>query len=99
MISVRYDRNGVKLWVSGHAGYAEIGQDIVCAAVSALYETLAANMHTFAGHMGNDNDHFVWAIADIHTMREVFDAFVVGFKRIAKQYPDHVQFEEICPKA
>lgn len=98
MISIRYDRNGVKLWFSGHAGYAEHGKDIVCAAVSALHDTLAANMHTFAGRMSGDNDHFVWAIADIATMREVFDAFVIGFKLIAKQYPDHVTFEEIVPK-
>lgn len=98
MINIRYDRNGVKLWFSGHAEYAEHGKDIVCAAVSALCDTLAANLHTFAGRMGDNNDHFVWAIADIATMREVFDAFVVGFKQIAKQYPEHVSFEEVCPK-
>ena len=35
MIRARFDRRGVTL--SGHAGYAPRGQDIVCAAVSSLF--------------------------------------------------------------
>ena len=34
MITVRFEPNAVT--VSGHAGYAQRGQDIVCAAMSAL---------------------------------------------------------------
>ena len=41
MINVVYDREIPMLSVSGHAGYAPEGQDIVCAAVSALVQTLA----------------------------------------------------------
>lgn len=39
MIRVRFD--GAQVTVSGHAGYAPAGQDIVCAAVSALVYALA----------------------------------------------------------
>ena len=39
MIRVRFD--GAQVTVSGHAGYAPAGRDIVCAAVSALVYALA----------------------------------------------------------
>ena len=39
MIRVRFD--GAQMTVSGHAGYAPAGRDIVCAAVSALVYALA----------------------------------------------------------
>ncbi|MCR4907291.1 MAG: ribosomal-processing cysteine protease Prp [Lachnospiraceae bacterium] len=37
-ITIQYDENGVprKLRLSGHTGYASSGEDVVCAAVSAL---------------------------------------------------------------
>lgn len=38
MIRVRFEKN--RLTVRGHAGYAERGEDIVCAAVSALVYAL-----------------------------------------------------------
>lgn len=38
MITVNITQNG--LTVDGHAGYAEIGKDIVCAAVSSLTQGL-----------------------------------------------------------
>lgn len=36
MIRIHYNRQGLALTVSGHAGYAERGRDIVCAGVSTL---------------------------------------------------------------
>lgn len=39
MIRVRFD--GAQVTISGHAGYAPAGGDIVCAAVSALVYALA----------------------------------------------------------
>ncbi|MCI7181565.1 MAG: ribosomal-processing cysteine protease Prp [Schaedlerella sp.] len=38
MIEVIVHQDGIK--ISGHAGYAPQGQDIVCAAVSAITQTL-----------------------------------------------------------
>lgn len=41
MICVNYTRDDVHhLTIRGHAGYGATGHDIVCAAVSILYETL-----------------------------------------------------------
>ena len=42
MIEIVYDRMRLRLTADGHAGFAEAGQDIVCAAVPMLVYTLAA---------------------------------------------------------
>lgn len=41
MIKIEYCPEAFTLRASGHAGYAPPGQDIVCAAVSTLIQTLA----------------------------------------------------------
>ena len=40
MIKIQFDNQEMILKISGHAGYAEKGSDIVCAAVTALAGTL-----------------------------------------------------------
>lgn len=95
MVHIRYCRDIGKLWFEGHAEYAEKGNDIVCAAVSALYETLAAHDTTYAGEL-KPGYRFIWiAPGRIEDGTPIMEAFVVGFRQIAKQYPDHVVFEEM----
>lgn len=44
MITIRYERETGALRCTGHAGYAEPGKDIVCAAASGILYTLLANI-------------------------------------------------------
>ena len=44
MINVTYYRNRHRLTAVGHSGKAAAGQDLVCAAVSALVLTVASNV-------------------------------------------------------
>lgn len=44
MIEVKFKPNEYELSVSGHANFDENGKDIVCAAVSILFYTLAASL-------------------------------------------------------
>ena len=44
-ITIKYDE-WFDIQIEGHAGYAEKGKDIVCAAVSALYQTLVHTIQT-----------------------------------------------------
>ena len=44
MIEIHYYRGYHRITVRGHAGSAEEGKDLVCAAVSALVLTAAANV-------------------------------------------------------
>lgn len=86
MINVRIDSNQCHLFVDGHAEYAPKGQDIVCAAVSALAQTLAA--HPCCGSRVDHGRIHVWAN---RPMQEIFKAFEIGFCAMAHQYPEHVQ--------
>lgn len=95
MVNIRYCRDIGKLWFDGHAEYAEKGKDIVCAAISALYETLARHETTYAGEL-QPGHRFIWiAPGKIEDGMAIMDAFAAGFEQIAKQYPDHVTFDRM----
>ena len=59
-ITVKRDRNktvtGIE--INGHAGYAEYGQDVICAAVSALALNMANSVEAFT------EDHFVGSVSE-----------------------------------
>jgi uncharacterized protein YsxB (DUF464 family) len=95
MVSIRFCRDIGKLWFEGHAEYADKGTDIVCAAVSALYETLALHETTYPGEL-KPGHRFIWAAPGKFTeAMPIMEAFAAGFRQIAKQYPDHVSYEEM----
>lgn len=73
--------------ITGHAGYAKKGSDIVCAAVSALIDALAA---VTDGSVRDDGETYVCAFVGFG---EAFDMARIGFARIAAAYPKHVRVE------
>ena len=86
-------RNGNYLeFVSkGHAGYAEEGQDIVCAAVSALIITTVNSLEKFTDDKFDvqENDGFV----SIHFRNDlsergmlIMDSLLLGLTEIAGSY-------------
>ena len=97
MINITFNAKEGRIWMSGHSGYAEPGSDIVCAGISALYETLAMHPMTYAGKdCKANNEHFVLAKPDTYCMmRPVFEAFATGMEAIAKRYPENVKFDRI----
>lgn len=90
-VSVRKDR----ITVSGHAGYAEAGKDIVCAGVTALTMSLVKSINDLT------EDKIEYEISpgrvDIHcgNLSEsgmlLVDSFFIGICLIAEKYPDHVR--------
>lgn len=97
-ITIKYDE-WFDIQIEGHAGYAEKGKDIVCAAVSALYQTLVQTIQT--RHYGElkhirSNDGFEHVLIDAVT-REGFGAimaFITGCEVIASIYQDHVRVDD-----
>lgn len=93
------------LTVRGHAGSGKKGEDLVCAAVSALVLTLAANTDRMvrAGwvtdpviSLGEGSARIrctptraYWAAAEL-----VFGSVCAGFSVLAAKYPNHVRMEE-----
>lgn len=105
MIKVIYeaDPEGGKLTMraEGHAGYAPAGQDIVCAAVSCLMQTLAYSAaedeHTSSCiYQGKDGPVVSVETGNSVLMRDKFELVADGLDLLAEQYPENVSFKETC---
>ena len=100
MIMARYDRDGEThtLSVNGHAGYAEKGQDIVCAGVSAIVYALLGwleNNSEDADFVSIDenNGEVVISCEGDDNVASVFYMAAIGIENIMNTYPDHVDIE------
>ena len=87
-------KNG-EIRVLGHAGYAPQGQDIVCAGVTALTQTLAASLDKLT----DDKPDYTIApgifklkTRNLSTKSKLLvDSFFIGVCGIADAYPDYVR--------
>lgn len=105
MIKVIYeaDPEGGKLTMraEGHAGYAPAGQDIVCAAVSCLMQTLAYSAAedertSSCIYQGKEGPVVNVEAGDSVLMRDKFELVADGLDLLAEQYPDNVNFKKRC---
>lgn len=106
MITVRYDLNEYLLDIGGHAEYAPHGQDIVCAAVSALSQTLAAWLLDYAPCMegapeieaGEGRLHIQCSPRSVWRCEVLllYQFVIKGLRQIAGEYPQHVQIMDGC---
>ena len=82
---------GIEL--SGHAGYSEYGQDIVCSAVSALAINMANSVEAFtqdpfSGEVEEESGDFSFRFtgAVSRESRVLMDSLVLGLKNIQESY-------------
>ena len=83
--------------VEGHAEYAERGQDIVCASVSALAQTtlLGLKRYTQVHYVVKDGYIRVQiAKQDSREILAIMSTFVRGIEAIANQYNQNVELRE-----
>ena len=103
MIEVIYHREHNRLTVKGHAQSNEYGKDLVCAGVSALALTMAANVGNMAakGYVKEPVTRLEPGDAEIsckartryrESVRQVFMSVCVGFEILADQYPDYISY-------
>lgn len=97
--STDHEAMKVRLEVSGHAGQAEPGKDIVCSAVSILTYTLAHNIKDIVPTSSIDMNHGDAIIeAECKDMRSLVKALnalrviTKGYKLLQRQYPEYVNF-------
>ena len=104
MIQVVYYHDLNRVTVTGHAGSAEKGHDLVCASASMLAYTLAANVASMAdaGQVSepimdmNEGDTVISCAPKSHlkaAVSLVFDAICVGFELLSGQHPEYISFE------
>ena len=104
MIQAIYYRKFHRLTVTGHAGSAEPGHDLVCASASMLAYTLAANVANMADNeqvrqpiiRNNEGDTEI-SCNPRHNLKAsvtlVFDSVCVGFELLAHDYPEYISYE------
>ena len=93
MIAVSVRKDGVT--ISGHAGYAEPGKDIVCASITILTETLINSLESFT------KDKIQYEISDGSVRiyygnlskagKLLVDSFFIGVCNVVRDYPDYVK--------
>lgn len=97
-ISINYQDNYIKqITLKGHANYAEYGNDIVCAAVSATY------LCTINGILSlNDNSIEVLSQKDTQTVNvlltdetinKLLENMIRCLKSLEEQYPNNIKIK------
>jgi uncharacterized protein YsxB (DUF464 family) len=89
----------VSLRVRGHAGFAATGQDIVCAAASALVLSAAHGLHRFCGVAPRVFDSTSQFRLDVPgggsaQAQAVLETAVAGLEAIAASYPGHIKIKQ-----
>lgn len=100
MIQIEKKREGgrIVLDVRGHAGYAEMGKDIVCAACSTLICTLLGQMQRLEDREEavlceniQEAGHCRMALELCSPEAKAsYDTIMTGFQMLADSYPDYV---------
>lgn len=90
-VSVRKD----EIVVSGHAGYAPAGSDIVCAGVTALIQELIRSMEGLTDDRIETDIGGGMASIQYGDLSEkgklLIDSFFIGICMIAEEFPDYVR--------
>lgn len=95
MIVITHEKG--RITINGHANYAVIGHDIVCAAVSALVQTFIASVEELTADeikaVQNKQGQIQTILYKHLTERAqvLLDAFFVGVRMIADSYPSNLK--------
>ena len=96
MIDIKFisDDKTFDLFVKGHADFAQKGQDIVCAAVSILVQTLADCLDEMSSYydIGRDDDGVITHIGAAGKNAAILgETTLHGLQLVANAYPDFVK--------
>lgn len=90
MIRIMYDPEELILKLSGHAGSAPKGQDLVCAAVSALFGALQLSEDIAVAK--NDDGSFT-AVNICAGGMNAFRLIAHTLEQLSRQYPEYISYE------
>ena len=105
MLKVTFTESGKKLSLrlEGHAGYAEIGKDIVCASASILANTLASIVSSFDEvesviDLASGNATIECECEDEQTFISIKNAYhytEIGYALLEHTYPQYVRLNTL----
>ena len=96
--SYRVEGDTHSLTVTGHAGYAEKGSDIVCAGASALVQALLGFVEEYPCEIecvsiDHSTGEVLISCRGGNDVTAVFQMTALGLEQIAFTYPDYVEIE------
>ena len=98
-IKIKQSWNDAEILIEGHAGYAEKGKDIVCAAISVLYQNLVNSIDELSDSVIHDFSADGYARVYIGGLyeysRALVDSFKLGCKTMEMTYPDNVEVHDV----
>lgn len=102
-VTMVFEKNSMHLEAEGHAGYARMGQDIVCAAASSLISTLMMALNAQLSHEsrilfedprdGPLRIDCEPAEDERHAAKMIYRTVACGIEALSFKYPDNVSFE------
>lgn len=98
MIDIQYERSdeGHALSITGHAGYAAHGEDIVCAGVSAITYALVGYIDSYGEDILTNyimaDGHVEIACGNDTSIDTAFAMACIGYSLIAREYTQFVSF-------
>lgn len=94
MIKIKYTKDSLEL--TGHAGYADYGKDIVCASVSTLVVCSINNMKSIdkdSVDYKDDGNKITIKVFNNNYSEIIFDNLIQMLKELAKDYPKNIKIE------
>jgi len=96
----------VRFSVSGHAGYAKAGTDIVCAAVSALVYNAINSCEQFLNarlEVEDDGNELLCVVPiplrEHESVQLLLGSMVFGVEQTAAVYPKHIRLKRVSVRA
>lgn len=99
MITIAYgSREPPSLSIKGHSGYSTEGTDIVCAAVSALFQTLIDSLDEYtndfvSARIEPGDGLITWHCTPTARGGLLLNSALLGLRNIAEMYPENVEFK------
>lgn len=95
MIVVKHQNNTIS--ITGHANFAPIGKDIVCASISTLIQVFVASVEELTTDKLETEITGGNAVIRYRTLTEktkiLLESFLLGVEMIASEYPNNVRIE------
>ena len=97
MIKVVYNDNFKNLKITGHAGYADKGKDIVCASASSIILSsinLAIEFNKDVKYTDDLNKIEIINNTNDENVTKVFSNMIVSLEELERQYPDNIKISK-----
>ncbi|MBR5662721.1 MAG: ribosomal-processing cysteine protease Prp [Bacilli bacterium] len=97
MIKVVYNKDFKNLKITGHAGYADKGKDIVCASASSIILSsinLALEFNKGVKYTDDLNKIEIINNTNDENVTKVFSNMITCLEDLEKQYPDNIKISK-----